>query len=162
MKEIPLTRGKVALVDDADFEWLNQTKWHARKNKNGNWYASGYLKKGKGDYKSILMHREILRLTDPKIQGEHKDGNGLNNQRGNLRLATNQQNSMNTKKKKNAASKYKGVSWAKTNSKWVAKIRLNGTLMHLGYFKNEIAAAYAYNNAAIMYFGEFANINIFT
>lgn len=94
MKEIPLTQGKVALVDDEDFELLNQLNWYAYKNKTGNYYAVRNYSAEKGKRKIILMHREIMDA--PKgIQVDHRNGDGLYNQKENLRLATHQQNSFN-------------------------------------------------------------------
>lgn len=90
---------------------------------------------------------------------DHKDHNGLNNQRSNLRQATGQQNSANVSPHKGAASRYKGVTWAKQRSKWKAQIGVNGSTRGLGDFASEIQAAMAYDRAAIDTFGEFACTN---
>lgn len=155
MKEIPLTQGKAAIVDDEDFEWLSQWKWSARKDRSI-WYAVRW-QKGRMNGKRILllMHREILH---PPIgmETDHKDGNGLNNQRSNLRTATNSQNQQNAKHRK-GLSTFKGVSWHV--GKWQSQIRVEGKRLHLGRFSSETEAAFAYDQAAKRYFGEFARTN---
>ncbi len=154
-KQIPLTQGKVAIVDDADFEWLNQWKWYACK-KHYCWYAVRTQWQD-GKNKQIQMHREILKpLAD--MQTDHKDGNGLNNLRNNLRVATGSQNQHNQKPRK-ATSKYKGVHWHQGEAKWHAQIRMDKQQCHLGVFVCEIEAARAYDAAAVVAFGEFAYTN---
>jgi hypothetical protein len=156
MKEIRLTQGRVALVDDEDYEYLNQWNWCLIEKKDKNlFYAARKVK----NRRLILMHRVILGLTDPNIFGDHVDRNGLNNQRNNLRVATHSQNCTNVKKYKNASSKYKGVSWHKASKKWVAQIQKDKKVLYLGGFEKEIDAAIAYNNATNSIHGEFANPN---
>ncbi len=152
MKQVQLTQGKVALVDDEDFERLSKFKWHALYTK-GHWYAVRTM-----DKRLIFMHREIM-AAPSRAQVDHKDGNGLNNQQYNLRLATNAQNGRNRGKQHNNTSGYKGVYWNKQDRKWRANIRCDGRIIHLGYFVNSEDAARAYNDAAIKYFGEFAKLN---
>ena len=160
MKEIKLTQDKVDIVDDADFERLNKHKWYALKDHN-TFYAvrSIYLPCGKMTL--ISMHREILGLGhgDPQ-QGDHRNHNGLDNRRDNLRICTNSQNQHNQKPYKNCSSAYKGVFWHKRHNKWQAQITFNDHSIHLGYFNSEIDAAKAYDRAAIEYFGEFAHMNL--
>ena len=105
--------------------------------------------------KSFLLHRYIMGVTDPKIFVDHKDGNGLNNQRSNLRICNRNQNGFNRGSDKNTSSKHKGICWYKITSKWVA--RINGK--HLGYFKSEESAAREYDKAAIEIHGDFAKLN---
>ena len=88
-----------------------------------------------------------------------KDGDGLNNQKANLRICTRSQNKMNGKSYKNSSSKYKGIWWVKKNKKWRVRIRLNNKTIHLGYFKDETEAAKAYDSKAKELFGEFARLN---
>jgi hypothetical protein len=162
MKEIQLTKGKVTFVDDKDFEWLNQWKWQANKQtyKNiTNFYAVRSGKRINGKRLGIKMHRFILNA--PKgIEVDHRDTDGLNNQRYNLRLCTCQQNNMNINPYRGCSSKYKGVGWHKKNKKWQVQIALNRKSKHLGYFVSETEAALAYNFAATKLFGEFARLNI--
>lgn len=152
--------GNYALVDDEDYEWLNKHKWTAKKSGKTFYAERGYWVEY-GKLKCVKMHREILKLTDTKILGDHEDGNGLNNQRRNLRKATSQQNCMNRKPYEGASSKYKGVHFDKESrtKKWRAILRLNGTPIHIGRFVMESDAAVAYNEAATKHFGEFAVLN---
>jgi hypothetical protein len=159
MKRIKLTRDKYALVDDADYEWLSSHKWYALK--HGKTYYARHSKRINGKKTFFSMHRTILGLFDPKIKVDHKDYDGLNNQRNNLRVATELQNHHNIPKLPNCSSKYKGVSWSKNARKWEARIRIPDIRKreNLGYFINEIEAAKAYNEKALIYFGEFAVLN---
>lgn len=157
MKEIQLTQGKVALVDDDIFEELNKHKWCAIKGRN-TYYALRWLKGTQG---SILMHHVIL----PPVAGhetDHIDQNGLNDQRSNLRPATKSQNAAN-RGPKPGTSRYKGVSWHKKIKKWRSCIerRESGRRKqhHLGYFEKEEMAAQAYDQAARNLFGEFVKTN---
>ena len=157
MREIELTRGKVALVDDEDYENINRHKWNAHFN-GFSWYA----RRGEnGKQGGILkMHRVIMGVLDPNIKIDHKDGNGLNNQRDNLRIATVSQNGCNKKKTANTSSKYKGVYWDGVTKKWRVQVQLDGDVKRLGRFGDEIEAAKAYNEAAIKLHGEFARLNV--
>lgn len=158
MKEIKLTRGLVAIVDDADYEWLNQWKWNANKQNNrfyairGEYPAGRY---GKGVF--ILMHRFILGVTDRSVIVDHKDNDPLNNRRDNLRIATRSQNNCNVGLRKNKVSKYKGVS--KLRDKWQAAISKNKKTFYIGIYENEVDAAIAYNERAKELHGEFALLN---
>jgi len=162
MIEIPLTRGKTAVVDDEDSYVLAGRKWQASregKETSISWYAI------QGKRPRIRMHRLVMehKLNRPLLSGEqidHINHNGLDNRRSNLRIATaneNQQNArlMNTPK----SSKYKGVTWNKHAKQWKAGIRVDGRRCYLGHFRSEEDAAKAYNLAALKYFGKFAEIN---
>lgn len=171
MKLIPISKGLFAMVDDEDFEHLNNFTWSAHIHPDGGRYAVTHIKikppiNGVRQ-RQIKMHRIIMGCTyrDGKII-DHIDGNGLNNQKSNLRFCTCSENGMNRKPNINGTSKYKGVSLSTTkreNGKvycyWVAGIKLK-KYTWLGCFKNETDAAKAYNDAALKYFGEFANLNI--
>lgn len=156
-REIKLTQGKATLVDDDDFEWLSQWKWYA--NKQGNkYYAMRNVSIGNGRHRVIRIHREIIQ-TPEGMYTDHIDGDGLNNQKSNLRICTNQQNQFNRGGSNGTSSKYKGVHWYKQTKRWHARIKINGGLNHIGYFNNEEEAAIAYNEAAVKYYGEFAKLN---
>ena len=159
MKEIQLTQGQVALVDDEDFEELNKYNWSADKGKYTFYAVRATFKAGK--YKRYRMQNVISGV----LRTDHKDGNGLNNQRYNLRPASRAQNNMNTAKAKTSngkptSSPYKGVCFHKATQLCTAQIMVNGKRIHLGTFGSDhIAAAKAYDVAAVHYFGEFARIN---
>lgn len=146
------------MVDDTDFEWLNQWKWYAQRDKT-TYYAVRTNKRGQKPTRTY-MHRLILGLTDRKQESDHVDRNGLNNQRRNLRTATRSQNMKNRMAQRNKTSKYLGVCWMQ--NRWVAQIQSdNERPKQLGRFTTELEAAMAYNEAAIKLHGEFANLNTY-
>jgi len=157
LKEIPLTQGQVALVDDADFDELNKYKWCAN-NQHGHWYAHrGFSVNGKNQI--VTMHAQILG-TPKGMDSDHKDNNGLHNWRDNLRVCSHQKNMENQKKRAgNYTSAFKGVSWNKKANKWHVQICVNGKVFRLGKFTDETKAALVYDEAAKEYFGEFAVLN---
>jgi len=160
MKLIAITRGQVVIVDDDKFQWQSQWKWHARRNRPGGiWYA-GRVDYTGGKKRLIFMHREILGLSDRNQHVDHINGDGLDNRRSNLRIATNAENNRNHRKPSNAlTSLYKGVSWHKLSRKWQAQITFNGKKRYLGLFIDELAAARTYDKAAKELHGEFARLN---
>jgi len=168
MKLIPLTQGKFAKVDDLHYEYLMQWKWFANKGP----YTFYAVRNGKvsefidGKRPQIKMHRVILKLSDPKILVDHKDGDGLNNQISNLRECTASQNTSNRSKQKiKATSIYKGVSIKTSLVNGIKKfyysahINSNGNRIRLGTFTTEYNAAKAYDKKARELHGEFANVN---
>ncbi|KKN12808.1 hypothetical protein LCGC14_1012820 [marine sediment metagenome] len=161
MKQIPLTQGQFALVDDADYDGLSKYKWFAHKQHTGNFYALRHSPRENNKDYSIQMHRQILGLgREDKHQTDHKNHNTLDNQRNNLRVCTQSQNQRNRQSFRNSSSIYKGVSWRKDNKKWEAHIVIEGKKIHLGFFLLESKAALTYNNAAEKYFEEFACLNL--
>lgn len=145
MKQIPLTKGKFALVDDEDYDSLMQWNWCL-------W------KKYAGRLGGIKMHR-VINKTPEGMQTDHINGDCLDNRKSNLRTVTVSQNHMNRKKKPATSSQYKGVSWRPNGGSWEAHIRKDSVGVYLGKYKKEEDAALAYNNAALQLFGEHARIN---
>lgn len=157
MKEIKLTKGFVTQVDDEDYEYLNQLKWHVYKRHN-TFYAQHTVTLINGNRTNIQMHRLIMNPPN-NMQIDHINHNGLDNQKNNLRICTQSQNSMNQNSHKNSSSKYKGISWHKLRSKWESQIKYKGKHIHIGLYKTEVEAAKAYDEKAKELFGEFAHIN---
>lgn len=157
MREIKLTQGKVALVDDCDFEELNKFKWHAYQCGKNFYAGRGIWVDGK-TY-SIKMHRQILGLTTSKIHCDHINGNGLDNRRCNLRKCTHAENQRNVGINRLNKTGFKGVSWHSRDKRFEAKIRIEGVKKHIGYFVSVSDAARAYDEAAKKYHGEFAKLN---
>jgi hypothetical protein len=156
IKEILLTKGQVAIVDDEDYETLSKYKWLL----SGGKYAQHFWwDKEEKVYKNVMMHRLILNAPDD-MYVDHINGNKLDNRKSNLRLATKLQNNINVPKYKGKTSKYKGVSWNSKRKRWVSAITINRKQKHIGYFLNEGDAALAYNKYAKTFFGEFAQLNI--
>lgn len=154
MKQILLSQNQVALVDDEDFEFLSLWKWNA--NKLGNTFYAVRNEK----LKTFLMHRAIMNVSDKKLVVDHKDRNGLNNQKSNLRICTKSQNCANNKPLISKTSNYLGVSWDKNRNKWAANLTKNWKKIFLGRYISEREAAIAYNIGAKIHHGEFANLNI--
>jgi len=148
---ITLTNGRATLVSDEDFHWLSQRKWHL----NGRGYVTCSLW-GKRGGTEVYMHRLILLAPDTATV-DHINHDPLDNRRTNLRLATQSQQNANKPKFK-GKSRFKGVYRRWDGRKWVAQIK-HGKPINLGSFESEIAAALAYNKAAIEHFGEFAHLN---
>jgi hypothetical protein len=158
VKEIQLTQGKIAIIDDNDYSLISQYKW--RYSKTGCGITSFRVNKIK---RTVKMHRLILKLTDPKIQVDHINHNKLDNRRTNLRICTAKENSRN--RRPYGKSKYLGVCFSHDARKKnpytyiIARILVNNKRIFLGSFKTEEAAALAYDEAAKIHFGEFANLN---
>ena len=155
MKEIPLTQGKFAMVDDEDFDWLSQWKWRALKSK----YTYYAVREGpRPERKNIFMHRLIMN-TPGDMSTDHKDRNGLNNQRENLRVCTVGQNNQNSKLRSDNTTGFRGVYPTGSRKKYAAKIRSNGKFLHLGVFDSAAEAARAYDAVARGIYGELATTN---
>jgi len=160
MKQIPLTKGTFAIVDDEDFDFLNQYKW--KLSTKGYAERTVYLgspETNKPKYGAEKMHRVILKV--PKgVFTDHINGNRLDNRKENLRKCNNQENCRNTIKKRAAYSKYKGVTYCKRDKVWTAQVRINGKHVFRKSFKNEMDAVRAYDDACKIHFGDFARPNI--
>lgn len=154
---IPLTQGKFAAIDLEDFDKVSRHKWCAVKDKL-TFYAMTHIRVD-GRPTGLKMHRLILGLTDPKVYPDHRDGNGLNNRKSNLRICTGSQNQANKAKPHKSTSRFKGVHWNKECSKWKSEIRANGKKRYLGLFLDEAEAAEVYDTAALEIYGEFARLN---
>ena len=148
-KEIPLTKGKVAIVDDDVYEEHSQYKWHC----SVNGYAARRSKN-----KIVYLHREILNAPKGKIV-DHKNQDRLDNRRSNLRICTQGENLRNRGNQTNNTSGYKGVSYMKREDKWRAYLKYEGQMYWLGSYKDKKDAAKAYNEKAVEFFGEFACLN---
>jgi len=152
MKQIPLTQGKFALVDDEDFDFLSQWKW--------TYHCAGYayrmiwypeIKK----QKSVLMHR-LVTDCPPDMEVDHINHNRLDNTRGNLRVCTRKQNGANLRITSRNKSGFKGVSKNHRTGAWTARIRRNNKSCHIGDFKNIEDAVMAYRLTIALEHGEFA------
>lgn len=151
-KKIKLTQRQHTLVDEADYEHLNQFKWHytadgyaARRDKAQNW-------------KYVYMHRVITNPIE-KLEVDHINGDKLDNRRSNLRTCSKSQNGANKTKQSNNTSGYKGVTWNRRDKLWLARININRKSFHLGVYIDKNDAARAYNRAAVEYHGKFAKLN---
>jgi hypothetical protein len=160
--EIPLTQGKVTIIDAQDAERVLRYKWHAERRhgpKSRTFYAVTTIRKENGKQTGLSMHRFILQLPPRTPHVDHRNGDGLDNRRENLRLATPAQNNRNVKISQLNTSGFKGVSWRKRDHRWRAQIQFNGHVKHLGHFQIKEEAAAIYDKAARELFGEFARPN---
>lgn len=149
---VPLTQDKFAIIDIEDIEKVKDYYWIFYKDRN-TYYAKTTI-----NNKRISMHRLILCLTDVKILTDHKNNNGLDNRKFNLRTCNKSQNGMN-RLKQNGSSKFKGVFFHKQTKCWKSQIQVNKRRFSLGYYKIESDAAKAYDDAALKHFCEFAKTN---
>jgi hypothetical protein len=161
MKQIPLSQGKIAFVDDEDFDWLNQYKWCAyQPNSKGTYYATRNITYTDGTCSMVQMHREILGLSlGDRGLGDHKDRNGLNNQKHNLRVGSKALNSHNSKLQSNNSSGYRGVYWHKNRSKWVVRIGIHGVPKYCGVYDDVVEAAKVYDKEALQAYGPNVYLN---
>lgn len=161
MKLIKLTQNQVAIVDDEDFERVNQFKWCAQRYER----PSGIFYYGKRAFldenrKHITIHLHRFIMNAPKgFEVDHKNGNTLDNRRSNLRIATIRQNRRNRVKKFESKSPYKGVSFVESGKKYLALVTKNGVKYFCGRFLTAEDAARAYDRKAKELFGEFARLN---
>lgn len=154
-KTVRLTQGKVAIVDDEDYEELSKYGWYA--SDIHGWYATRTVTVG-GKQKTIFMHRQILE--SPKGKDiDHINHDGLDNRRENLRICTRSQNKKNGLKYRNNTSGLNGVCWVQKAKKWQAQIKKDGKNIYLGYFNDKDQAGHAVDKKVKELFGEFAVLN---
>jgi methyl coenzyme M reductase subunit D len=158
MKTIPLTRGMVALVDDADFEFLNQWKWFSKSSNRRKLFYAARWTRTNGIRICVLMHRVLIGAKEGQ-QVDHKDRCSLNNQKSNLRLSNQSQNLGNKSIGINNTSGYKGIIWNKRLDRWCAQICVNYNKVWLGTFNDKQSAVQAYDRASKAYFGQFSANN---
>jgi hypothetical protein len=159
MRLIPLSQGKFAMVDDIDYDNVMRFKWYASIDNKTFYARRNFRIPGTKKQKHESMHKFILGSDPLGRMIDHIDGDGLNNQRCNLRFATKAENCRNARPASGKYSRYKGVCFNRLEGKYVSAIMVNRRSIFLGYFDSEVSAALAYNDAAILYHGEFAFIN---
>jgi hypothetical protein len=158
--------GMSVYVDNDDYTAVSQLTWCVKSRSDGNgFYVYRYIRQAPRKYIRQLLHHFLMN-PEPGVRVDHRNGNGLDNQRSNLRIATQQENSFNQRKRERAISRYKGVTNTGLihhkyvpSKPWRARIRYNNQLIDLGYFATEDEAAAAYDNAADCLFGDFACLN---
>lgn len=148
MKKITLNQGKFTIVDDENFEWLNQFRWT---------FSNGRVIRWENG-KTIYMHRIIMNAPIG-TEVDHINQDATDNRKENLRVCSHQQNRFNEKIRKNNSSGFKGVSYRKDYGKWRSYIVFNNKQINLGSYNTKGEAARAYNKAAIKYHGEYAALN---
>ena len=159
-RAIPLTQGKFALVDEADYADLIRHSWSANRNRSGyNGHHDTFYAVRSKPGQTIRMHRQVMDAGPDQVV-DHINHNGLDNRRCNLRLCSIAENARNTQGwRKRSSSRYKGVSYRRRSNKWRAAITYKRKQLSLGQFDSETDAARAYNEKARELFGEFAYLN---
>lgn len=161
MKTINISNGQIVMVDDEDFDYLNQWNWSCKKSPYTFYAFRQQVIDGRAV--EIKMHRQLLKVVFQKeVLIDHKDRNGLNNQKDNLRKCNRSQNNINSVKRSNSTSIYKGVSFEASGralKKWVAQVYFNKKQYWLGRFDTETEAAQAYDKKVFELHGEFAVLN---
>lgn len=162
-RKIKLTQGQFAIVDDSDYEKLIRFKWCAHKvRRKQTVYGFRAMRTCRCPFSvkqhGIYMHRVIMQCPQG-FEVDHRDRDQLNNQKYNLRICTHSQNLQNRPIRIDSHNKYKGIVWHSSTNKWQARIKVNGHKISLGYYDDELDAAMAYDEGALMYHEEFAHTN---
>ncbi len=156
-RKIKLPNGMYVKIDPEDFAAVSKRRWYAKRGPCA-WYAISCVRRGKRRH-YLLMHRFIMKPSRGMVI-DHINHDGLDNRKANLRIVTHQQNTWNSRRGlRQGKSMYKGVSWDGNVRKWAATMRIEGKCRRLGFFKDEISAAKAYDAAAKKHRGEYALIN---
>lgn len=153
MREIPLSRGMVALVDNEDYEWLSQWKWQAKRSPPNHWSAYGRV-----NGVPTFMHRLLIHVPDGMMV-DHINRNSLDNRKENLRVANAQENARNRSRQSNNSSGFTGVYYNKKLNKWQVQIKVNGRHIHLGVYSELSDAVFVRKSKEKELFGEFGNEN---
>lgn len=153
---IPLTQGQIAIVDVEDFERLSEFNWAAHRTTCGRKFIAD--RRLHGTDRHIKMHRDVLRLLKGE-EADHKNGNPLDNRKGNLRKCERPQNMANRGLRADNTSGFMGVSWSKKHRKWLAAVSANGNRICVGQFDDATEAAKARDVRAMELHGEFAVLN---
>lgn len=163
IREVVLTQGFVAIIDEADWPLVSQFKWHAAKSSYGDYYyAAACIARSRAEAIGCKKHFKLhqLLMGFPGLLIDHRDGNRMNNRRSNLRVATIAQNSRNSSKPRvPCSSRFKGVSWHRKHQVWQVFIQVNRKNKFLGHFKDEEEAGRVYDIAARFHYGQFARLN---
>lgn len=156
--EIPLTQGRVAQIDEADWPVVASYTWHAKRER-GKWYAATSVRDPEtGKLIGIRMHRLIMNAGPDDMVDHREIDRTLDNRRSNLRLCSNAENQQNSRSRR-GTSRFKGVSWYARHGRWLVQFRWQGRSHFVGYFDDEEAAARAYDAAILPLAGEFARLN---
>jgi len=153
---VPLTRGYEAIVDIEDAGMASGYNWYVMFCGENLVYAARN-ERVTGKRKTILMHRVVANPSEKQVV-DHRDHNGLNNRKSNLRVCSHTENIRNSRKRLDNTSGYRGVCWNKKLRKWQAEINVNGEVIYLGTFKDIEKAYQAYCKASRRYHKDYSNI----
>jgi len=153
--KIKTTQKKYFTIDERDFKKISQFRWYAVFD-GYNWYVATTIRVG--NKRRLLKIHTLIMNTPRGMEVDHKDNNGLNNSRSNLRVCTHQKNCLNRRNRKDNSSGFKGVSWSIRNKKWVARIQVNGKRFNLGYFNSKEKANEIYIKNSKKYHKEYSKV----